>query len=159
MYDPDPELLTDAKLADFERFFAPLAPVLEAFAERHNLRIEKYHRAQANWSFLFRLAEEGSRGHLQVLRVGDNKVLIAGHRERRDFGRLRRFISFEGIGNATLSRDDPQFAEQLESMLVRTVNYPDSELKSDGFDYSTRSREENDIGRKVFAAEPLVRLD
>ena len=29
----DPEDLTEAKLADFERFFAPLAPILEGFAD------------------------------------------------------------------------------------------------------------------------------
>ena len=59
--DPD---LTDAKLADFERFFAPLA--LEAFAQRHNLQVEKYRYAWPNWSFHFRIDDEGSRGHLQV---------------------------------------------------------------------------------------------
>ena len=58
-----------------------------------------------------------------------------------------------------LAREDPQFAQQLESMLTKTLNYPDPQLKSDGFDYSTRSREENDLGRESFAAEPLVRLD
>ncbi len=155
----DPEDLTEAKLADFERFFAPLAPILEGFAERHNLRIEKYHRAQASWSLIFRLAEEGTRGSIQVLRVGIDQVFIAGNRERRDFERFRRFISYRGIGTVTLAREDPQFAQQLESMLTKTLNYPDPQLKSDGFDYSTRSREENDLGREVFAAEPLVRLD
>jgi hypothetical protein len=155
----DPEDLTDEKLADFERFFAPLAPMLEAFAERHNLRIEKYHRGQPKWAFLFRLVEEGSRGHVSVLWVGDDQVFILGGRERRDFERFRSFSARGGVGQLTLSRDDPQFAEQLEAMLTNTVNYPDAQLKSDGFDYSTRSREENDLGRRLFAAEPLVRLD
>jgi hypothetical protein len=158
MYD-DPELLTEAKLAELERFFAPLAALLQAFAERHNLRIDKYHRAQANWSFIFRLVGEGTIGHIQVLRVGDNQVLIAGHRERRDFEGFRRFISRGGVATLTLSRDDPRFAEELESMLVRTVSHPDSRLVSDGIDWSTRSREENDLSRRLFAAEPLVRLD
>jgi hypothetical protein len=54
--DPD---LTDAMLADFERRYAPLAPMLVAFAKRHNLRLEKYHYAQPNWSFHCRIGESG----------------------------------------------------------------------------------------------------
>ena len=77
--DPD---LTEEKLAEFERFFSPLAPMLAAFAERHNLQVEKYRYAQLNWSFYFRIDEEGSRGHLQVQRADDNRVFIAGSRDR-----------------------------------------------------------------------------
>jgi hypothetical protein len=160
MYD-DPEYLTDAKLEQFERFFAPLAPALEAFAQRHNLRIEKYHRAQPNWSLHFRMDDLGSRGHLQILKVGDNQVLVAGHRERIDLEGSRRLIVGGGVDKVTLTTADPQVREHLRSMLLKIINYPESEMVSDGFDWlrAQRSREERDMVFRLFVAEPLVSLD
>jgi hypothetical protein len=151
----DPEHLDDEELAEVERFFAPLAPLLVAFAERHNLRIEKYHRGQSNWSFIFRLLEEGSRGHVQVLRTGVNEVLIAGNREQRDFERFRRFIG--RVGHVTLLRDSPHFADALKAMLAEVINLPTSHLKPDSFDWSSRTHEFL-RAREFFAAEPLARL-
>jgi hypothetical protein len=152
----DPEELDDEKLAELERFFAPLASVLVAFAERHNLRIEKYHRGQPNWSFIFRLSDQGSLGHLQVLRTGAEEVLIAGHREQRDVERLRRFIAL--VGQVTVPRDSPHFADALKTMLAAIINLPTSQLKPDGFDHLSR-RQEFARACEYFAAQPLAKLD
>jgi hypothetical protein len=127
------EDLVDHKLADFEGFFAPLASVLVAFGERHNLRIEKYHRGQPNWSFHFRIGELG-RGHLQVLGSGPSEVLIAGGREQRDFERYLRFIG--QVGAVRVPMDCPQFAQELGEVLLEIVDLPTSELRTDGFDWS-----------------------
>ena len=151
----DPENPDTETLAEYERFFSPLAPMHEAFAEEHNLRIETYHRGQPNWSFLFRMAEEGSLGHLQVLRVGPDQVLVAGHREQRYFENCVRLIGV--VGEARLKRDDPQLEGQLMTMLSKVVNVPQTELRTDGFDWTSR-REEFLLASRLIAAEPLVSL-
>jgi hypothetical protein len=146
----------DEILAEYERFFLPLAPTLEAFAARHHLRIERYQKGQANWSFIFRMGEDGSLGHLQVLRIRDDQVLVVAHREQRDFQHCVRLIG--AVGEIRLKRDDPQLAEQLKAMLAKIVNVPKSELRPDRFDWASR-RDEFLTARGLFAAEPLVSLD
>ena len=151
----DPENPDTETLAEYERFFSPLAPMLEAFAEQRNLRIETYHRGQPNWSFLFRMAEEGSLGHLQVLRVGHDHVLVAGQREQRYSEKCVRLIGV--VGETRLKREDPQLEGQLIAMLSKVVNLPKTELRTDGFDWSSR-RDEFLLASRLIAAEPLVSL-
>src|SRR5579872_732750 len=44
----------DFNVKELERFFSALAPVLEGFAQRHNLRLEKYYHEEPSWGFLCR---------------------------------------------------------------------------------------------------------
>ena len=45
--DPDFDVAAEAA------WFAPIAPVLEAFASRHNLRVDKYYHHESSWAFRF----------------------------------------------------------------------------------------------------------
>jgi hypothetical protein len=155
--DPD---LTDEKLAEFEQFYSPIAATLTAFAERHNLRIEKYRYAQANWSFEFRMAEYGSRGHIQALRVRDEQVMVVGHADHLDLWRCRRLVTNGGVGEVTLPRDAAQVGDALEDVLTRIVTLPISEMRPDGGGHSSwcAEREANQV-RAGLAAMPLVKMD
>lgn len=153
--DPD---LTDEKLAEFEQFYSPIAATLTAFAERHNLRIEKYRYAQANWSFEFRMAEKGSRGHLQVLRVRDEQVMVVGSADHLDFKECRRLVTNGGVGQVTLPRDATQVADALEDVLIRIVTLPISEMRPDGGDHPQWCVDANQA-RAALAAMPLVKMD
>jgi hypothetical protein len=150
--------LTDEKLAEFEQFYSPIAATLTAFAERHNLRIEKYRYAQANWSFEFRLTEYGSRGHLQVLRVRDEQVMVVGSADHLDLWACRRLVTNGGVGEVTLPRDAAQVADALEEVLIRIVTLPISEMRPDGGDHPSWCVDRDQV-RAGLAAMPLVKMD
>jgi hypothetical protein len=157
-YDPD---LTEEKLAEFERFFSPIAPTIMAFAERHNLqKIEKYRWAHAQWIFDFRMAEEGSRGFLQVARTLSEQVHIGGTADHLDLKEGVRLVSKEEIGNVVVPRESLQVADALEDVLVRIVTLPLAEMRPDGGDHSRwRMEREGNQVRAALAALPLVRMD
>jgi hypothetical protein len=46
----------DFNVKELERFFSALASVLESFAQRHNLRLEKYYHQAPSWGFLYWLS-------------------------------------------------------------------------------------------------------
>jgi hypothetical protein len=148
--DPD---LTIAMRAEFERRYAPLTPMLLAFAKRHNLRLEKYHYAQPNWSFHFRIGETG-RGHLQVMRPRDDEVVVVGHREEFDFDRGRRYIAISRPLTLTRLRlDSPDIEKTVKAALERVVKVPLSELELDDPPVQSTAGWRASIG-----GEPLVRL-
>jgi hypothetical protein len=157
-FDPD---LTEEKLAEFERFFSPIASTVLGFAERHNLgAVEKYRWAHAQWVFDFRLAEEGSRGHLQVGRTVDEQVSIMGTTDHLDLKAYRRLVSVGAIGRVTVPRDAAQVADALEDVLIRIVTLPISEMRPDGWDHSSWrvEREANQV-RAGLASLTLVKMD
>jgi hypothetical protein len=59
--------------AELDRFFAPLASTLESFAERHNLKLERYYHDSPSWHFIFK-HPEGGVGKMEMFRQGDDKV-------------------------------------------------------------------------------------
>ena len=149
--DPD---LTVAMRADFEQRYAPLAPMLLGIARRHNLRIEKYRYAQPNWSFHFRIGDNG-RGHLQVMRPSANDVVVVGHREEFDFERGRRYGKIGGaLTQTTLTLDSPDIEKTVKAALERIVKVPLSELE-----LHAPPRQSTAGWRASIGGEPLVTLD
>ena len=65
----------DFNVKELERFFSALAAVLEGFAQRHNLRLEKYYHQAPSWGFLFR-HPSGGVGKIEVQRVSEATVCI-----------------------------------------------------------------------------------
>src|SRR5256885_16709010 len=135
----EPELADD-KFAELEGCFSPLAPMLQAFAERHNLRIEKYRHLSPRWDFVFRPGAD-EIGCIMVLREDRDGVSVFGVRELRDVERFRRAIrSWRG---SIIFRDDPRLEGALKSLLVEIVTSSRDELKFDGEDYSQLLRGPN----------------
>jgi hypothetical protein len=154
----DPEHPDAEMLADWERYFAPVAHTLTAFAELHQLRIEKYEKGSAAWNFHFRL-RDGGLGLVQALRSGTNDLFIAGSRERRDLDPFRRFT--RRWEPQVVSRDDAQLNVILKSLLTEIVELPTEQLESDGRDYTTNRWPQRDFSalRAHIASLPLATID
>jgi len=58
-----------------EGFFSSLRSSIEAFAERHNLRIQKYYHDSPSWDLLFRHPARGV-GKIDILRRDEMHVAI-----------------------------------------------------------------------------------
>jgi len=153
----DPEHPDAEMLAEWERYFASVAHTLNAFAELHQLRIEKYEKGSAAWNFRFRLGD-GGQGLVQALRSGTNELFIAGSRERRDLERFRRFT--RRWEPQVVSRDDPRLELILKSLLKEIVELPTEHLESDGKDYTGRwPRRDFPALRAYLASLPLATID
>jgi len=142
----------DGRLGEFDEFFSPLAPMLHAFAERHNLQLEKYHHESASWDFEFRLSLD-EIGKIQVLRTERNSVSLFGVREVWDLERFRR-ATRQWYGTE-VSRDDPRLQGALDSLLAKIVTLPRNDLKFDTKDYSRLWAGQTDVIRRFIASKPL----
>ena len=80
----------DFNVKELERFFSALAAVLEGFAQRHNLRLEKYYHQAPSWGFLFR-HPSGGVGKIEVQRVSEATVCILSYWWYDDFDAATRF--------------------------------------------------------------------
>lgn len=116
-----------------ERFFAPIAPLLEEFAARHNLRIYKYARQNASWDFRFR-HPAGGDVNFQVLWSGPDAVLlIVAHWQLCDYVKFQR--STWSSDRRRIPRDDPQLGSVLVALLGEIVALSTDVLVPDGYDY------------------------
>jgi hypothetical protein len=50
---------TEADYRAIRSFFAGIAPALEAFADKHNLKIDKYYHESPTWTLMFRHPQKG----------------------------------------------------------------------------------------------------
>jgi len=62
--------------AELERFFAPLAPAILDFVERHNLLLEKYYHEAPMWSLEFS-HPAGGQARLDIARNKDQRLLVS----------------------------------------------------------------------------------
>jgi hypothetical protein len=149
--------LGKALRAESERFFAPIAAMLGAFAESHHLQIARYEHGSAAWYFHFRLRDNG-QGALYVGRSGENDLLLFGSRERRDPERFRSFSrSWHG---PVIARDDPRLELALTSLLKEIVELPTESLESDGKDYRFLWQNNDPAeGRAYIASLALAKID
>src|SRR6478609_7672079 len=143
--------------AESERFFAPIASMLSAFAESHHLKIAKYEHGSSTWNFHFRLRDNG-QGLLQAMRSGENDLVLFGSRGRRDHERFRLFSrSWQG---PVIARDDPRLELALTSLLKEIVALPTESLGSDGKDYRFLWQYNDPAeGRAYIASLPLAKID
>jgi hypothetical protein len=149
--------LGKALRAESERFFAPIAAMLSAFAKSHNLQIAKYEHGSSTWNFHFRLRDDGT-GLLQAMRSGENDLLLFGSRSRRDREQFRLFS--RGWHGPVIPRDDPRLEVALTSLLREIVELPTESLESDGKDYRSLWQYNDPAeGRAYVASLPLAKID
>ena len=72
-----------------ELFFAPIADVLNEFASRHNLSLEKYWHQISSWRFNFR-HPKGGVASVDVMKESDNCVKIYNYWWIDDFDKFTR---------------------------------------------------------------------
>ena len=154
MANGDPEFENDPRERQkLEQFFAPIAPLLEEFAARHNLRVHKYHRLNASWDFRFR-HPAGGDVNFQVLWSGPDAVLlVVAHWQLCDYTKFRR--SAWSSDRRWLPRDDPQLGSVLLGLLREIVALPVEVLVPDGRDYESLWRRNIDGRVAHGAALPL----
>lgn len=110
-----------AQLPQLESFFSKIATVLETFAQKHNLKLEKYYHDFPAWSFLFRHPLAGL-GHIQVTKKGDEAVTIAGMwwvDDHRTMTRASKDTITENV-----PADPIDLAEALEESLHQILSWP-----------------------------------
>ena len=90
MPNGDPEF-SDKVLPTLEAFFSPLAPVLEAFASKHNMKIVRYYHQSPTWSLQFR-HPEGGIAKIDVERCANREVKIWACWWHDDYDRATRSI-------------------------------------------------------------------
>ena len=109
--DPDFGLHQKPKL---ERFFRVIATVLEGFARRHNLRIEKYYHQSPSWSFLFR-HPKGGTAKVEVHREGEVLLRISWCWWYDDFDAATRWG--RTVRRAPMALDSQLLDVELETAL------------------------------------------
>ena len=109
----------DFKLKELERFFSVLAAVFESFAQRHNLRLEKYYHQAPSWGFLFR-HPSGGVGKIAVQRANEATVCILSDWWYDDFDAATRFIRTASAGPMPLNSE---LALELEKALSELLSW------------------------------------
>ena len=87
----------DFNVKELERFFSALAAVLEGFAQRHNLRLQKYYHQAPSWDFLFR-HPLGGVGQIEVQRASEATISIVSDWWYDDYDAATRFIKSTTLG-------------------------------------------------------------
>jgi len=114
--DPDFGLKQKPEL---ERFFGVIGTVLEEFAQRHNLRIEKYYHQSPSWSFLFR-HPKGGIGQIEVQRASEATISIVSDWWYDDYDAATRFIRSASVGPVPLNSE---LASGLEKALSELLSW------------------------------------
>jgi len=127
--NPDFEL---TELPALERFYAPIADLLQAFAVRHGLVLSKYEKGNHSWDFLFR-HPAGGVARVQVLEAQENAVHLVAHWGIADFnaGTRRRWSADRGVLNLM----DPGLATVLDKLLREVLTLKVEDALPDGVDY------------------------
>jgi hypothetical protein len=104
---------------ELERFFSVLAAILESFAQRHHLRLEKYYHQAPSWAFLFR-HPSGGVGKLEVQRANEMAVCILSNWWYDDFDAATRFIRTTSVGPMP---PNSELGVQLENALSELLSW------------------------------------
>ena len=105
--------------AETEKFFAPIADALAAFAERHNLKLEKYYHEAPSWSFAFR-HPKGGVAKVEVSRTGQApEVSCAWWYD--DYDTLQRHIKGDKSGPVTVNAN--VIVAELERCLALVLSW------------------------------------
>src|SRR5439155_15236553 len=114
----------DFNVKELGRFFSALAAVLEGFAQRHNLRLEKYYHQAPSWGFLFR-HPSGGVGKIEVQRVSEATVCILSYWWYDDFDAATRFIRSASVEPMPVNSE---IAGELEHALSELLSHLQSEV-------------------------------
>lgn len=106
---------------EYARFFEPVAIELCAFAERHNLKLEKYYHEAPVWSFLFR-HPGGGIAKMDVEKESDNHCTLRKYWWRDDYDNGVRSIRQAQIPE--FPRETGRIAPLLEDALHDILSWP-----------------------------------
>ena len=90
MPNGNPNFATE-ELPALEAFFNPLAPVLERFADEHNLVVDRYYHDAPSWDFRFR-HPSGGEAYVEVRRAGEDVINIVTAWWQDDFAAGARSV-------------------------------------------------------------------
>ncbi len=79
---------------DYDRFFGPLAGELHDFADRHELKLEKYYHEASVWSFLFR-HPLGGVAKIDVSKESEDTIKLWKYWWQDDYDQGIRFLRQE----------------------------------------------------------------
>lgn len=82
-----------------DRFFGVIAPVIEAFVQRHHLRLQKYYHESSSWDLLFR-HPQGGIAKIEVQREPGETLGIAAIWWYDDFDASTRYSG--GLGKRSV---------------------------------------------------------
>jgi len=88
-----------------DAFFKPVAPVMEKFAEQHNLRLEKYYHQFPDWSFIFRHPQNGV-AKIQVNKETEKALGVYACWWFDDYDNSTRYIKKSGAKLIEINPDD-----------------------------------------------------
>ena len=128
--EPD---FAETTLPKLEAFFAPFANTCEQFAERHNVKIERYYHEFPVWSFLFR-HPAGGIGKIDLVRKTDNTINLYRYWWCDDYDAATRSIKNEETQPILVT--DANVDEMLETSLSAILNwkYGDWDGVYDGYE-------------------------
>ena len=104
--------------AELERFFAPLAPAILGFAERHNLLLEKYYHEAPMWSLEF-AHPAGGQARLDVARRKDERLSLSATWWVDDYDTFTRSIRTKDA--VAVAASDQALAPELEKLLAEVL--------------------------------------
>ncbi len=107
-------------LPGLEAFFARLAPLLERFAARHNLKIEKYYHESHSWSLQFR-HPRGGVANIDVERQSADTVRLWACWWHDDYDKATR--SIKRLQTEPLETATPVLQHALETTLDTVVSW------------------------------------
>lgn len=139
--------LDRSQKAELDRFFAPIANALEDFAEKHNLRVERYYHDAPSWYFIFR-HPKGGVGKMEIYRKGEDKVQPVFARWFDDYDTLQRHIKV--CTQPELAMDPAAIATSLETGLNLILSW-----RVDQWDETSGG---NDVWRKTWTRDEFVKL-
>jgi hypothetical protein len=109
-----------AERAELEAFFRDLADALTDFANRHNMRLQKYYHDAPEWTFTFRHPQAGVSA-IEVLRVGPELRRVDCCWWYDDYDKLTRFIRRHH--GATVPRQAGNIQEELDVALSTILGW------------------------------------
>ena len=118
MPNGDPDFDVKERI-ELDRFFSALAPALESFAPRHNLRLQKYYHQFPSWDFLFR-HPSGGIGQIEVQRANEASVSIQSDWWYDDYDAATRFIKRKSLGPISVNSE---VTTKLENALSELLSW------------------------------------
>jgi hypothetical protein len=122
--------LTKEEHEELERFFAPLAASLEAFAQLHGLKVDKYYHGGHSWGFLFLHPVKGT-GKIQVRRHDGSHVQVHGMWWWDDYQAQTRHSRWADESLCAVAPDQVEGA--LEHMLAEFLSWDELTEATGGY--------------------------
>ena len=110
----------EKKLPFLEAFFDRIALPLNTFAQRHNLRIEKYTHQSPSWDFTFK-HPKGGVGKIEVLKKTDTSIKVNAYWWIDNYEKATR--SIKNLNPIEMSIGDPDLINILDQILQYVVQW------------------------------------